>query len=87
MFSASEISAIVQHLGTSKPKQYSDAHNFYPTVIKLIGLGKALEAGGVLKHLTELEAEAIDAARKASLIPPSQSGPQPAPGALDSSQT
>jgi hypothetical protein len=84
MFSASEIDTIVGHLGTSKPRQYSDAHQFYPTVVKLINLGRALKEGGVLMHLTELEAEAIAAARKAA-IPPSPAGSQPAPGALEAS--
>ena len=83
MFSAAEIANVVKTLGQSPVAKYADAHQLYPTVDKLIKLAAALKSGGVLMHLTDLEAEAITATRNV----PQSTGPQPPPGALESSQT
>ena len=86
MFSASELTSLLKLVGTAKPASYAEAHGLYPTVSKLMELKDAVSKGGVIKVLTDLESQAVDAARAAPPISQTQ-GPQPPPGALEASRT
>jgi hypothetical protein len=85
VFDAKELTTLLGLLKNA-PSTVGEAHAFYPTTTKLIGLLGAVRAGKVLMLLDADEAQAVTDGRK-PLSEPQPSGPQVPPGALESSQT